>query len=224
MSLGSNVVDLVHSLQENPTRLHCLNVCINSTGFALFCNKVRPVSKWCETPQNMSLGSNGMDWMRSLWKIPTHQFALFCTEVRAVMKRSEMLQNRSLGSNGVDHVCLLWKILTRLGCANLCINCTSLAHCAPKFVSNRTIPNAPKHEFGVQWRGLGAFCCKKFWCDIVARTCALMTTVQLILHRSLCINEMARNTPKYEIGVQWGVSGAFDAKKSNATLLHELMH
>ena len=73
--------------------------------------------------KNMSLGSNGVDWVHSLQKNPDvtswhvllhqwHQFTLFCTEFHAVMKRSQMHPN--------------------------------------------TV-HAPKHEFRVQWGGLGAF-------------------------------------------------------------------
>ena len=51
------------------------------------------------THQNMSLGSNGVDWMRSLQKNPDvtswhkllyllHQLTPFCTEFHVVMKRS----------------------------------------------------------------------------------------------------------------------------------------
>jgi len=80
-------------------------------------------TKQCATHQNMSLGSNGMDWVRSLQKIPT------------------------------------W-----LHGTNFCINCTSSPRFAPSFMQlwndpkcTQTLCNAPKHEFGVQWGGLGAF-------------------------------------------------------------------
>ena len=36
--------------------------------------------------------------------------------------------------------------------------------------------------------------------------------------------EMVRNSPKHEFRVQWGGSGAFLAKNSNATLWHKLLH
>jgi hypothetical protein len=56
--------------------------------------------------------------------------------------------------------------------------------------------NAPKHEFWVQWSGLGAFVAKKFRRDFVYQTCALMAPVWLVLHRLLCTNETIRNDPK----------------------------
>ena len=76
MSLGSNGVGREHSLRKIPKRLHGTNLCIN-------CN-VQPVlhrvscsnetlpnaPKHYETHQNMSLGSNGVDWVHSLRKIP----------------------------------------------------------------------------------------------------------------------------------------------------------
>jgi hypothetical protein len=71
---------------------------------------------------------------------------------------------------------------------------------------------------------IGCICCEKFQCDFVARTCALMALVRPDLHRSSCSNEKVRNTPKHEFGVQWGGSGAFIAKNSDATSLHELVH
>ena len=75
-------------------------------------------TKYYETDRNISLGSNRVDWVRSLWKIrrdfaaPT--FALIapvhpvfrrvsCTYemIPNAPKHYEMHQNMSLGSNGV---------------------------------------------------------------------------------------------------------------------------
>src|SRR6185312_8004247 len=88
----------------------------------------------------------------------------------------EMQQNMSLGSNGVDRVGSLQKILTRLRGTNFC---TSSAHFAPSFI----------------WQQNGPKC-----------------------------TQMVRNTPKHEFRVQWGGSGAFVAKNSNATSWHKLLH
>jgi hypothetical protein len=38
--------------------------------FGQFCIDFRAVTKWLETPQNMSFGSNGVDQVRSLRKMP----------------------------------------------------------------------------------------------------------------------------------------------------------
>ena len=73
-------------------------------------------------------------------------------------------QNMSLGSNGADWVCSLRKIPIWLYGTNFCINCTSSPRFAPSLMQlwndlkcTQTLCNAPKHEFRVQWGGLGAF-------------------------------------------------------------------
>src|SRR6185312_232705 len=67
-------------------------------------------------------------------------------------------------SNGVDRVRSLRKIPTRLRGTNFC---TSSARFAPRFVTQpnghkctKNVQNAPKHEFRVQWGGLGALVAK----------------------------------------------------------------
>ena len=68
--------------------------------------------------------------------------------------------------------------------------------------SNETLPNAPKHyethqnmNFGpMGW--IGSVHCKKFWCDFMARTCALIPPVQPILHRVSCSSKILPNTHK----------------------------
>jgi len=79
-------------------------------------------------------------------------------------KHYENYQNMSLGSNGVDWVRSLRKIPTWLRGMNFCINCTSSPCFASRFTELRNDPkctqtlcNAPKHEFRVQWGGLGGF-------------------------------------------------------------------
>ena len=73
-------------------------------------------------------------------------------------------QNMSLESNGADWVRSLRKIRIWLHGTNFCINCTSSPHFAPSLMQlwndpkcTQTLCNAPKHEFRVQWGGLGAF-------------------------------------------------------------------
>src|SRR6185312_5346043 len=73
-------------------------------------------------------------------------------------------RNMSLGSNGVDWEHWLRKILKRLLGTNFC---TSSARFAPSFVTQpnghkctKIVQNAPKHEFRVQWGGLGALVAK----------------------------------------------------------------
>ena len=104
-----------------------------------------------KTHENMSYGSNGADWERSLRKIPTRlgctNFCINCNSwlilhrvscsretVPNAPKLKETHQNVSSGSNGVDRERSLRKILTRHRCTNFCINFTSLARFAPSFV------------------------------------------------------------------------------------------
>ena len=44
---------------------------------------------------------------------------------------------------------------------------------------------------------IGNVCWEKFWCDFIARTCALIAPVQPVLHRVSCSNEILPNTPKH---------------------------
>ena len=114
--------------------------------------------KHYETHQNMSLGSNRVDRVRSLWKILMRlhgtNFCINCTSstrfapVQPVLHRvscsNEILpntpkhyekpKNMSFGSNGVDWVRSLQKILMRLHGTNFCNNCTSSSRFAPSFV------------------------------------------------------------------------------------------
>jgi hypothetical protein len=70
---------------------------------------------------------------------------------------------------------------------------------------------------------IGCICGGKFRRNFIAWTCALIEPVQHVLHRSSCSNEMVRNALKHEFRVQWGRSGVFVAKNSDATSLHELV-
>ena len=72
MSLWSNGVHRVHSLRKIPLRFHGTNLCINCTSSTRFhrvsCNNeiLQNTPKHYETHTNMSLGSNGVDCVRSL--------------------------------------------------------------------------------------------------------------------------------------------------------------
>ena len=110
--------------------------------------------------QNMSLGSNWGNRVRSLIKIPMQvrgiTFALIapvhpishrvscCNEtIQNATKHSKTHQFVSLASNGVDRVRSLQKTLMQFRGTNLIINCTSSTHFAP-----------------VQWGRSGAFVAK----------------------------------------------------------------
>ena len=114
-----------------------------------------------ETHQNMSLGSNGVDWERSWQEIATRHcartFALIapvwpvllrvlCSSetVPNAPKRKETHQNMRLGSNGLDQERSLWKILTRHHSTNFCINCSSLARFLAIAKRSQMHPNGKK--------------------------------------------------------------------------------
>jgi len=137
----------------------------------------------------------------------------------------------SLGSNGVDPVRSLRKISMRLCGTNFC---NSSACFAPSFVTQpnghkctKIVQNAPKHEFRVPWGGLGALVAKKSdatsWHELLHQFGPFCTefcksTKQSQMHQN------CTNAPKHEFRIQWGASGAFIAKNSNATSWHELLH
>src|SRR6185369_11881269 len=87
-----------------------------------------------------------------------------------------MHKNLSLGSNGVDRVRSLRKNPMRLRGTNFC---TSSARFAPNFIRQQNGPEC---------------------------------------------TQIVANTPKCKFRVQWGGSGVFVAKKSDATSWHELLH
>ena len=45
--------------------------------------------------------------------------------------------------------------------------------------------------------GIECIRCEKFRCDIVAKTFALISPVQAVLHQASCINETIQNAPKH---------------------------
>src|SRR6185312_6579801 len=91
-------------------------------------------------------------------------------------KYYETHQNASLGSNGVDRVRSLQIIPMRPRGTNFC---TSSARFAPSFVRH---PNGPE------------------------------------------CTQIVRNAPKRQFRVQWGGSGVFVVKNSDASSWHELLH
>jgi hypothetical protein len=113
MSLGTTGVDWVCSLRKIPTLLRGTNFCINCTVHPVLHRVSRSyemipnASHHYATYQNMSLGSNGADWVRSLWKIPMWlrgmNFCINCTsspyfapsfmQLRNVPKCSQTLCN-----------------------------------------------------------------------------------------------------------------------------------
>ena len=60
-----------------------------------------------------------------------------------------------------------------------------------------TLCNAPKHEFRVQWSGLGVLVEKKNRRDFVARTFAIIAPVHTVLYWVSCSYETIPNAPKH---------------------------
>ena len=136
------------------------------------------------THPNMSSGSNGADWVRSLRKIRAWlhgtNFFMNCTSSHRFAPSFMQLQNHNKCTQTQWN---LWKYELRvqwrgLGAFiaknpdvtswhELCINCTSSPCFASSFMQLRNEPkctqtlyNTPKHEFRVQWGVLGAFVVK----------------------------------------------------------------
>ena len=128
--------------------------------------------------QNVSLGSNGVDQMCSLRKIPTRLLGTnFCScsarlapssvrqpngpKFTQIVRNAPKCQFRvQWGGSGA----LLRKIPTRLPGTNFCTSSTCFA---PSFVSQPNSPeciqivrNAPKRQFTVQWGGSAEFVVK----------------------------------------------------------------
>ena len=112
---------------------------------------IRTAPKYYKTHRSISLGSNGVDQVCSLWKITMwlrgtnfcinasvqyvlNQFSCTYETIPNAPKFYETHRNISLGSNGVDLVRSLQKILIRLRGKNFCINCTSSPCFAPSFI------------------------------------------------------------------------------------------
>ena len=134
-----------------------------------------------ETYQNISLGSNGVDWVHSLRKIPTWlrrtNSCINCTsspyfgssfmELRNDPKCTQTLYNAPKHEFRVQWGRLgafVVKIPTWLRGTNFCFNCTSSLCFPSSFMQlwnepkcTQTMCNEPKHEFRVQWGGLRAF-------------------------------------------------------------------
>ena len=189
MSLGSVGVDWVHSLQKIPKWLHGTNFYINCTSSPCFASSFMELRNdpkcnqtLCNTPKHeIGVGLIGcVHCEKSRRDFVARTFALIAP-VHPVLHRGscsyETLtnapkhyitqENMSLGSNGVDWVCSLRKIPMWLRGTNFCINCTSSPYFASSFIQlwndpkcAQTLCNTPKHEFMVQWGGLGAFVVK----------------------------------------------------------------
>ena len=143
----------------------------------------------------------------------------------------ETHQNMSLGSNGVDWVRLLRKILMRPRGTNFC---SSLAPFAPSFIRQpnghectKIVRNAPKRQFRVQWGGSGAFVGKNSDATSFHEFCtssARFTQSFVRQPNGPECTQIVQNVPKHQFMVECGGLGVFVAKNFNATSGHELLH
>ena len=179
----------------------------------------------------------GLDRVRSLRKIPTQlRGTNFCTRsarfppsfvrqttVLNAPKWHETHQNISLVLNGVDLVRSLRKIAMRLRGTNFC---TSSARFAPSFVRQPNVPKhtqivqkAPKHQVR-SLRKIPTRLRSTNFCTSSSRFAPSFVRQP----NGLECTQIVRNAPKRQFKVQWGGSGAFVAKNSEATSWHELLH
>ena len=138
----------------------------------------------------------------------------------------------SLGSNGVDRARSLQKILKQLCGTNFCINRLHWVSC-----SDKTVPNAPKHykmHENLSFGSSGADNLRSLR-KIPTRLCGTNFCINCTCSAPFAPSfGQERNSPKYtqtvenaqthEFRVQWCGSGAFIAKKSDATSWQEPSH
>ena len=95
----------------------------------------------------------------------------------------------------------------------------------------RTLCNTLKHEFRVQWGGLGAFVVKNPYVTFVARTFALIAPVHPVLHRVSCSYKTILNASQHYAthqNISLGSNGVdwlfWLKKKPDVILWHVLLH
>ena len=109
------------------------------------------------THQNMSLGSNGAGWVRSLRKIQTWlRGTNLCINCTISPKDYATHQNMSLWSNGADWVRSLQKIPMGLNGTNFLLIAPAHPVLHRVSCSYETIANAPKHYAMHQNMSLGS--------------------------------------------------------------------
>ena len=130
---------------------------------------------------------------------------------RNAPKLYEMHQNMSLKSKRLYRVCSFRKISMQLRG----MKCTKI------------VRNAPKHDFRVQWGGTGAFIAKNSdaasWHELLHQFGPFCIEFCKSTKRSQMHQNFMKCTKTF-FRVEWGGSGAFVAKNSNATSWHELLH
>ena len=112
--------------------------------------------------------------------------------------------------------------------------CTSSARFAPSSVRQpkgpkctQIVRNTPKHQFRVQWGGSGALVAKHSdttsWHELLTSSARFAQSF-VRQPNGPESTQIVRNAPKHQFRFQWGGSGAFVAKNTDATSWHELLH
>ena len=132
---------------------------------------------------------------------------------------------------GVGRVRTLRKIPTRLRGTNFC---TSSPRFALSFVRQpngpkytKVVRNAPKRQFGTnrvgRVRSLRKIPTRLRGTNFCTSSARVAPSFVRQPNSPEC-TQIVRNAPNRQLRVQWGGSGAFVAKDSNATSWHELLH
>ena len=105
--------------------------------------------------------------------------------------------------------------------------CTEFRKSTKRSQCPKIVRNAPKHEFRVQWCLMGAFVEKNSdtasWNELLHHFGPFCTEFRKSTKRSQMHPNFMKCTKTF-VRVQWGGSGAFVAKNSDATSWHELLH
>ena len=158
MSLGSNRVDSMRSLWKITIWIRPIEVRYYMHSREQFNTGVCAVTKWSETHRNISLVNKGVDWTRSLWKIPI--WIRPYKVVHYMHCRKQFLT--SLGSNKIiqnthkHEFRVQWTGLDAFMVDNSDFDSTTRSrelHALSATVSqwclccNKIVPNTIKHEF-----------------------------------------------------------------------------
>ena len=159
MSLGSNVVDWMRSLQKIPVWLRGTSFCFNGTSsphFAPSFMQLRNDNKCTQICVNGPMEWIGCvrceksrhDFVAPVYPV-LHRVSCSYKKIINAPKHYATHQNMSLGSNGVDWVRSLQKITTWLHGTNFCINCTSSPRFTPSLMQlwnySKMQPNTIQH-------------------------------------------------------------------------------
>ena len=169
---------------------------------------------------------------------------MFCTKFHALTKQSQMHPNTMQHTQTWVYGPMEW-----IGC----VHCEKSRHdfvartfaliapvhtvFAPSFMQLRndnrwtqTLRNLPKHEFSVQWGGLGAFVEKNpivtswhdFRINCTSSPC-FSSSFMWLRNDPKCTLTLC-NAPKHEFRVQWGWLVVFVSKNPDVTSWHKLLH